>query len=138
MTVTNESADQPLSAAAIAKLANSKPQGKQPSYFSDPMAEQNFSMTMSLMAELAVARERIDTLERVLVQKGVLDAEEVEHYVPDADAAAERQDAQVAYSARIFHALAQQLEALEDKNALSMDEMAEKLARTGPAATEND
>ena len=92
-----------------ALLANAKPKGKRPEYFSDVMAENHFSITMSLVAELAVARERIDTLERVLVNKGLLSGDEVEKYIPDDDAAQARQLAQVEYSARVFRAMQQHL-----------------------------
>ena len=54
----------PLTATQTAQLANAKSQGKRPEYFSDAMAEHSYSISLALMAELAVARERIDTLER--------------------------------------------------------------------------
>lgn len=106
-----------------AQLANAKPKGKRPEYFQDSMSEKHFSISMSLVAELAVARERIDTLERVLINKGLLDVADVEDYVPDDESAEQRQLAQVEYSARIFRAMQQELERVagDDK---SMDEMA--------------
>lgn len=106
-----------------AQLANATPKGKRPEYFQDSMSENHFSITMSLVAELAVARERIDTLERVLINKGLLDVNEIENYIPDAKAAEQRQLAQIEYTARIFRAMQQELErdAGDDK---SMDEMA--------------
>ena len=118
-----------MDATQAALLANAKPKGKRPEYFSDVMAENHFSITMSLVAELAVARERIDTLERVLVNKGLLSGDEVEKYIPDDDAAQARQLAQVEYSARVFRAMQQHLENLES-NEKSMDEMADILGRT--------
>ncbi|MFT6779020.1 MAG: hypothetical protein ACJAV1_002963 [Paraglaciecola sp.] len=113
-------------AATIAKMANAKPQGKRPEYFADPMAEKHFSITMALMAELAVARERIDTLERILVSKGLLDVNEVEHYQPDVATGQARQLAQVEYSARVLRPLQQAVEAMSGNQA-SMSNMAEQL-----------
>jgi len=112
----------------VAQLANQKAQGKRPEYFNDAMAENHFSMTMALVAELAVARERIDSLERVLADKGILDTQDVENFIPDQEAAEQRQLAQLEYSARIFRGLQQALQqsSAQDK---SMDEMAEILGK---------
>ena len=119
----------PLDPSLLAQLANAKSQGTRPEYFSDPMNEQHFSMTTALMAELAVARERIDTLERVLENNGLLKRAEVEGFVPDEEAATERQTAQIEYSARIFRGLQQQVEAMQQKE-LSVEEMAKRLGET--------
>lgn len=115
-----------LDATMVAHLANAKPKGKRPEYFDDSMSENHFSITMALVTELAVARERIDTLERLLASKGLLSQNEVEDYIPDSKSAEQRQLAQVEYSARIFRAMQQELERVagDDK---SMDEMAEVL-----------
>lgn len=112
-----------LDPTTAAQLANAKPKGKRPEYFGDAMSEKHFSITMSVVAELAVARERIDTLERVLVKNGLLDVNDIEDYVPDGESAEQRQLAQVEYSARIFRAMQQELERIvgDDK---SMDDMA--------------
>lgn len=110
--------------------ANAKSKGKRPSYFKDAMAENHFSTTMSLVAELAVARERIDSLERVLISKGLIDANDVEDFIPDEEAAQQRQLAQVEYSARIFRSMQQHLEGLETDDK-TMDEMANILGQTG-------
>ena len=122
--------DSPLDPTEIAQIANAKSQGRRPQYFADPMQEHNFSISMALMAELAVARERIDTLERLLVSKGVLAPDDVDGYVPDAQAGQERQREQVEYSARILRSLQQQVEAMAEKDGLSMDAMAHRLAQT--------
>lgn len=112
-----------------ALLANAKSKGKRPNYFKDTMAENHFSITMSLVAELAVARERIDSLERVLMSKGILGEDDIESFIPDDDAAQARQLSQVEYSARIFRSMQQHLESLKTDDK-SMDEMAEILGQT--------
>lgn len=121
-----------LSATEIAQLASAKSQGKRPDYFSDPMSEHSLSISMALMAELAVARERIDTLERILVKKGLISIEEVEDYVPTAEEGEARQLAQVEYSARIFRSLQQEVEAMAEKE-LSVEEMATRLGEVDPS-----
>ncbi|MFK7888312.1 MAG: hypothetical protein AB8G16_15740 [Gammaproteobacteria bacterium] len=111
-----------LSATQVLRLTGAKPQGKRPKYFPDPMSEQTYSIAMALMAELAAARERIDTLERVLVSKGHLESNEIESYVPSEEAGYERQLAQVQYCARVLRPLQQQVEGMERSENLSTDE----------------
>ena len=118
-----------LDPTQAALLANAKPKGKRPTYFKDTMAENHFSITMSVVAELAVARERIDSLERILINKGLLNEGDVENFVPDQQAAEARQLAQVEYSTRIFRSMQQHLESLKTDDK-SMDEMAEILGQT--------
>lgn len=127
-----------LSAVQIAQLANAKPKGKRPQYFADPMSEQSYSICMSLMAELAVARERTDTLERLLTTKGVLSSDEVDEYVPDTEAGEARQLAQVEYCARVLRPLQQQVEAMARQQDLSMDEMADRLGDTSTRVDADD
>lgn len=118
-----------LDPTQAALLANAKPKGKRPAYFKDTMAENHFSITMSVVAELAVARERIDSLERVLISKGLLSEDELEDFIPDEQAAQDRQLAQLEYSMRIFRSMQQHLENI-DNDDKSMDEMAEFLGQT--------
>ena len=44
-------------------LASNKPKGKRPYFFDDPAVERVLNITMAVASELAVARERVDTLE---------------------------------------------------------------------------
>ena len=124
----NDSKKQGFDPLVAAAMANAKSKGKRPEYFADEMSENHFSITMALIAELAVARERNDTLERLLVSKGVISKEEIENFLPDEKAAQERQLSQVEYSTRIFRSLQQQLERIEGEEK-SMDEMAEQLGK---------
>ena len=124
----NDSKKQGFDPLVAAAMANAKAKGKRPEYFADEMSENHFSITMALIAELAVARERNDTLERLLVSKGVISKDEIENFLPDEKAAQERQLSQVEYSTRIFRSLQQQLERIEGEEK-SMDEMAEQLGK---------
>ena len=69
---------------------------------------------MAVAGELAVARERLDTLERLLENKGVLDRGEIETFVPTEAQAGERQAWHAEYIARVMRIVHQELEALED------------------------
>jgi len=70
---------------ALARSA-AKPAGKRP-YFLAPETERVLAITMAAVQELAVARERIDTLERLLEAKGVVARDEIEQQEGEAIAA---------------------------------------------------
>ena len=92
--------------------ASAKPAGKRP-YFLDPAVERVMAITMAAVQELGVARQRIDTLERLLEAKGVLAREEIERFEPTAAQAAERGRWTQEYLARVLRILQQEAEAIE-------------------------
>ena len=63
-----------------------KAKGKRPYYFSNPDIDKLLSMVMALTGELAVARDRIDTLERVASAKGLFSSDDIEAFELDEDA----------------------------------------------------
>ncbi len=100
-----------MSIALALAEAGRKPAGKRP-YFLDPQVERVLAITMAVVQELAVARERIDTLERLLEAKGVVARSEVEGFVPTADEAAERGLWTQEYIARVLRIVQQEGEAI--------------------------
>jgi hypothetical protein len=95
-------------------LANAKAKGQRPYFFDDPAVERVLSITMAVATEVAVLRERMDTIERLMeagvpVTKAAIDA-----YKPDDAAARERQEWHAAYIARILRIVQQELEALQN------------------------
>ena len=111
-------------------LANQRAKGKRPNFLDDPAVERVLSITMALAAELSVARERIDTLERVLLQRGVLAADDIESYVPDAAVQAERNAWGRAYIARLLRLIDQDVQALSGDPGPSMEQAAQELGRS--------
>lgn len=81
-----------------------------PHFFDNPEADEFVAILLALTAELAVARDRADTLERILEAKGVLDREELERFRPDAALAQERKDRHTDYLRRVFRILRMQTE----------------------------
>jgi len=65
-----------------------------------------------LAQELSVARERVDTLERLLSAKGIIAREEIEQFAPSADEAAERGLWVQEYLTRILRIVQQEGEAV--------------------------
>jgi hypothetical protein len=91
--------------------AGRKPAGKRP-YFLNPEVERVLAVTMAVAQELAVARERIDTLERLLEAKGVVARREIEAFIPNADQAVQRGQWSQEYIARILRIVQQEGEAI--------------------------
>lgn len=102
-------------ADALARSAN-KPAGKRP-YFLDRSVERVLAITMAVLQELAVTRERLDTVERLLERGGALDRSAIDAFEPTADQAAERSLWLQEYIARTLRILQQEAEAAEQEGA---------------------
>lgn len=76
-----------------------------PQFTADPMVDRLYGVTLALVAELAVTRTRVDTLERVLVARGVMIEQEIEDYRADEAAQEQRSRMQEAYVQRVLRAL---------------------------------
>jgi hypothetical protein len=76
--------------------------GRKPQYFSDPATDKLLSMVLILTQELSVARDRIDTLERLIEAAGLFPAAKVESYLPTPDEAAERAERRAKMLSRVF------------------------------------
>lgn len=95
------------------QASGKRAKGRRPEYFDDPALDRLYSVVLAMAAEVSALRERQDTLERLLEQKGVLKREEIERYAPDRAAGEERGLATRAYVARIMRGFQQEMEAME-------------------------
>ena len=79
--------------------------GKRPRYFDDPAIDQVMTFLLELMAEVSSLRERVDTVERLLDEKGAISRADIEAYRPDAAGEAERSAWAQAFIRRVmrFH-----------------------------------
>jgi hypothetical protein len=100
-----------MSIADALARASAKPAGKRP-YFLQQETERVLAITMAIAQELAVARTRIDTLERILKAKGYIEMDEIESFVPSASAAHERALWTQEYLTRILRIVQQEAEAI--------------------------
>jgi hypothetical protein len=80
--------------------------GRRPEFTDDPMLDRLYSVTLALVAELAVTRARLDTVERVLARRGALDPAAIDAFRPDAADAEARARLQAEYLERVFRELA--------------------------------
>lgn len=78
------------------------PKGHRPYFFDDPAIDQLHTALLAVTQELSVARERIDTLERLLEQAGHLQRAAIEGFQPDASAEAERTVQRATLVARVL------------------------------------
>lgn len=112
-------------ADAIAE-AGAKPAGKRP-YFLDEEVETVLAISMSIAQELAVSRQRVDSLERLLENKGVLSRSEIETFTPDAAASTERALANQEYIARVLRIVQQRNEAFAVDNDVASEEVGNEI-----------
>lgn len=111
-----------------------KAKGKRPQFFEMAESERLMAILMAVVEELAVTRERLDTVERLLAANGHLDRAAIDDYHPDATAARERGLAHQDYIARVLRILQQEREALEEAKIegaeKSLDEVSAELGET--------
>jgi hypothetical protein len=112
--------------------ASAKPAGKRP-YFLHPDVERVMAITMAVAQELAVARDRLDTLERLLEAKGVVARDEIEGFAPTARDAAERGLWVQEYLTRILRIVQQEGEAISHaaRGDVASEDVAAELQRDG-------
>lgn len=93
-------------------MAGDKSKGGRPYFFDDPAVERVLNISMAIATEVAVVRERMDTIERLLEAKGILHQSEIEAFVPTDAQAEERQLWHARYAARIMRIVQQEVEAI--------------------------
>lgn len=89
-----------------------KAKGERPWFFDDPNVDRVVAMVMGLAGEVAVMRDRLDTLERLLERSGGLQRAEIEHYRPDAQVVAERTAWREAFLGEVLRIVEIEVEAL--------------------------
>lgn len=87
------------------------------SFFDDPGLDRVLGITMAVAQEVGTVLERLDTLERLLVQSGALQAGAVQAFVPDPAVARQRLSMQEAFVTRLLRVVEQELVALRAEQA---------------------
>lgn len=90
----------------IARVAK----GKKPQYFADPATDKLLWISISLMQELSVTRDRLDSIERLLDNRKVLSIGDIEKFKPTGAAAAQRNASRATYIERVLRAVQADLE----------------------------
>jgi hypothetical protein len=110
-------------------LAGAKAKGKRPFFFENPDTERVMNITLALMQEVAVMRERLDTVERLLERDGSVTRAAIEAYEPNREEAAERGLLMQEFIARCLRILQQDREALARQGEQSSEDVADEFAR---------
>lgn len=111
-------------------LAGLKSKGRRPWFLNDPDVERVMNITMALIQEVAVIRERMDTIERLLERDGTVTKASIEAFSPTKQEAEERGAWTQEYIARVLRILQQDREAIQFGDEASSEEVAEEFAQT--------
>lgn len=82
---------------------NRAARGKRPDFHSEAAIDRLVSMVMALTGEVAVLRQRLDTVERVADEKGAFSRSDLERFTPDATAAAAQESMRQEILANVFY-----------------------------------
>ena len=105
--------DAPKEKIKLARTAK----GKRPQYFSDPTMDKLLSMTLVLMEELSVTRDRLDTVERLIEKHNLFPQDEIEHFELTEEVDEIRSERRMAYIARVLKCVQDEIEMLTQKAA---------------------
>ena len=86
--------------------------GKKPVYF-DPVTDKLLSMVLTLMGELSVVRDRLDTVERLIEKHKLFKQDEIETFELTDEINAIRNERRAAYIARVLKTVQDELENLK-------------------------
>ncbi len=89
-----------------------KAKGQRPQYFKDPAIDKVLSITMALAGEVAVLRDRLDTIERLSEESKPITRESVDSFIPDAKVREERDDWREVYLGNILRIIHHEREEL--------------------------
>ena len=84
--------------------------GKKPIYLDERSIDNLMAMIMTLTQEISVLRERLDTIEKLLVSKKAITLEDIETFEPDDDLAEERRDRRQMLLKRVLLPIDKELE----------------------------
>ena len=76
--------------------------GKRPHFFDDPAIDQMMTFMIELTTEVAVLRERLDTVEHLLSTEGKVTRELIEKFQPSAELESTRAAWRDSYLKRVF------------------------------------
>lgn len=99
----------------LQRLVNAAASGKRPNFFEQQDVDRLLAIVWAMAGELAVTRERLDTVERLLAERQLLELGAIDAYRPDPQAAGERGRWQIEYIARLLRVLQQEVDTLQGK-----------------------
>lgn len=92
-----------------------KAKGQRPAYFEDPATAKLLSITMALAGEVAVLRDRLDSVEVLLAQGKPVSPSEIDAFEPSAEDRARRDAWRDRFLEQVLNAIHQEKEELAAK-----------------------
>jgi hypothetical protein len=80
-----------------------------PSFFDDPALDKLLAMNMALLSEVCVLRDRLDAHERLAAAADLFGPRDVDQFIPEDDANAQRTAAREAAVARVMKVLTEEV-----------------------------
>lgn len=96
----------------MAKLQQ-RARGERPRYFEDPAVDKVLAITLALAGEVAVLRERIDSIERLSAAGVTPSPQAVDAYRPNAEVRAAREQWRDGFLEQVLRIVHQEREAME-------------------------
>jgi hypothetical protein len=109
-------------------LSGAKAKGKRPYFLEHHDTERVLNIVMTLAQEVAVLRERMDTIERLLEKKKTISRKDIEAFTPSKAEAAERGLMMQEFITRVLRVVQQEREALDAEEQTS-EAVADELAK---------
>lgn len=97
-------------------MSNRTIKGKRPSFYEAEGVDYLMHMVMVLSQELSVTRDRLDTLEHLVEDKGVLKRSEFNEFKPDQNCLEEREIKRQALLTNLFSVMQQEAAEIERKD----------------------
>lgn len=110
--------------------ASTKSKGKRPYFFKDPDVERVLSVAMAIAGEVAVLRQRMDTIEELLAERGSITKADIDAFEPNQAQAEARGRWTQEYLTRVLRIVQQEREAVSQPAEPSSEDIGHELART--------
>ena len=107
--------------STMAKLQR-KAKGERPTFFQDPNVDKVIAMVMGLAGEVAVMRDRVDTLERLLEKSAGIKRSDIEKYQPSTAVMTERAQWRDQFLSEVLRIVEIEQEALGPSDSAGYDE----------------
>ncbi len=95
--------------------------GKRPQYFSDPAIDKLLAIVVTLVGEVSVLRDRLDSVERLIEKHDVFDQKDVEEFSPTEEEVQARNLMRQQYLDRVFRVVQYELEEMSGGREAHLD-----------------
>ena len=102
-----------------------KAKGQRPTFLDNPDTDKLVSMLMGLAGEVSVMRDRMDTIERLLGEKGLLTQSDIDNFEPSEDVLMQRAETRELFLGEITRVITSELEDFDSDSGESYEDIIE-------------